>query len=143
MALSLQLTVQWVVVTSPAGLLYALPCLVGVDRPPCFVQACVLLAAEAAAVVDLLCTGTPAVLGHSCDAAVGVIAAIDFVVVLVGSVVAVGPCNLSVMVVLPVILDFRGFLVEMGCTPVLSTPVVCSAMMLLSSVLALFVVKAS
>jgi hypothetical protein len=71
LALSLQLTMQWVVVTSPAGSLYALPCLVGVDRPPCFVRACVLSAAEAAAVVDLLCTGTPAVLGHSCDAAGG------------------------------------------------------------------------
>jgi hypothetical protein len=31
---SLRLTVQWAVVTSPAGSLYALPCLVGVDPLP-------------------------------------------------------------------------------------------------------------
>jgi hypothetical protein len=62
MALSLQLTVQWVVVMSPAGSLYALPWLVGVDRSPCFVRALVLSAAAVVVALALLrCSGTPVV----------------------------------------------------------------------------------
>jgi hypothetical protein len=63
----LRLTVQWLVVVSPAGSLIPL-WWESIGLIVEFVQAFVL---SAAAVVVLWCTGTPAVLGHSCDAVAG------------------------------------------------------------------------
>jgi hypothetical protein len=58
----LRLTVQWLVVVSPAGSLIPL-WWESIGLIVEFVRALVLLAAA----VVVLCTGTPAVLGHSCS----------------------------------------------------------------------------
>jgi hypothetical protein len=83
--------------------------------------------------VVVLCTGTPAVLGHSCSFVVAAGCTGLLVCCCDSDLPWAFVLNQSVAMVLPVVPDFGWFLVEMGLaanvssTPVLPTPVVCSA----------------